>query len=126
MEQVLRSNKPRFSLMWNLTSYDVNRIKGQLQARRARIDAKYAEETKALDADFADVETLERVAAVLAVKYKASEPADPPGGDSENGSEDSSRIEAEAAPETQLAGPPSDGSGPDTKLGSRWRLALRE
>ena len=41
--------------MWNLTSYDVNRIKGQLQARRARIDAKYAEETKALDADVADV-----------------------------------------------------------------------
>src|SRR5271157_539965 len=102
MEQVLRSNKPRFSLMWNLTSYDVNRIKGQLQARRARIDAEYA-----------DVETLERVAAVLAVKYKASEPADPPG-DSENGSEDSSRIEPEAAPETQLAGPPSDGSSPDT------------
>ena len=41
--------------MWNLTSYDVNRIKGQLPARRARIDARYAEETKALDADFGDL-----------------------------------------------------------------------
>jgi len=112
--------------MWNLTSYDVNRIKGQLQARRARIDAKYAEETKALDADFADVETLERVAAALAVKYKASEPAEPPDEGSENGSEDGARIEPEAAPETQLAGATGDGSGPDAKLGSRWRLALRE
>ena len=61
--------------MWNLTSYDINRIKGQLQARKARIDAKYAEETKGLDADFADLETLERVAAVLALKYKADEAA---------------------------------------------------
>ena len=59
--------------MWNLTSYDINRIKGQLQARKARIDARYAEETKGLDADFADLETLERVAAVLATKYKADE-----------------------------------------------------
>jgi len=62
--------------MWNLTSYDINRIKGQLQARKARIDARYAEDTKALDADFADLETLERVAAGLALKYKADEPAD--------------------------------------------------
>ena len=59
--------------MWNLTSYDINRIKGQLQARKARIDARYAEDTKALDADFADLETLERVAAGLALKYKADE-----------------------------------------------------
>ena len=66
----------RSTLMWNLTSYDINRIKGQLQARKARIEAKYAEETKAVDADFADLETLERVAAVLALKYKADEPAD--------------------------------------------------
>ena len=64
--------------MWNLTSHDINRIKGQLQARKARIDAKYAEETKALDADFADLETLERVAAVLALKYKPDAPTDAP------------------------------------------------
>ena len=63
--------------MWNLTSYDVNRIKGQLQARRARIDAKYAEETKGLDADFADLDTLERVAAGLSLKYKSGDAADP-------------------------------------------------
>jgi len=112
--------------MWNLTSYDVNRIKGQLQARRARIDAKYAEETKALEADFADLETLERVAAGLALKYKS--------GDSDNASQESPegaddggpRVETGAAPEPQLATTSGDGSGTDAKLGSRWRLALRD
>lgn len=112
--------------MWNLTSYDINRIKGQLQARRARIDAKYAEETNALDADFADVETLERLAAVLALKYKADEPTAAPEESSEVAVEDGSRVEAGVAPEAQLAATSGDGSGPDAKLGSRWRLALRE
>jgi len=114
--------------MWNLTSYDINRIKGQLQARKARIDAKYAEETKALDADFADLETLERVAAVLALKYKADEPADAPEESSETTAEESSQIEAEAeaVPEAQLAATSGEANGPDAKFGSRWRLALRD
>src|SRR6266851_7535472 len=112
--------------MWNLTSYDVNRIKGQLQARRARIDAKYAEETKVLDADFADLDTLERVAAVLALKYKSGDPADPSQESSEGADEGGPRVEAGTAPEPQLAAIPGDGSGADAKLGSRWRLALRD
>jgi hypothetical protein len=112
--------------MWNLTSYDINRIKGQLQARKARIEAKYAEETKALDTDFADLETLERVAAVLALKYKADEPADASEEESaETTAEESSQSEAEAVPEAQLAAA-GDANGPDTKFGSRWRLALRD
>lgn len=112
--------------MWNLTSYDINRIKGQLQARKARIDAKYAEETKALDADFADLETLERVAAVFALKYKADEPADAPEESSETTAEESPQTEAEAVPEPQLAPTAGEANGPDAKLGSRWRLALRD
>src|SRR6516164_3359354 len=104
--------------MWKLTSYDINRIKGQLQARKARIEAKYAEETKALDADFADLDTLERVAAVLALKYKADEPVD--------ASEENPQVEAEAAPEAQLAATSGEANGPDAKFGSRWRLALRD
>jgi hypothetical protein len=112
--------------MWNLTSYDINRIKGQLQARKARIDAKYAEETKALDADFADLQTLERVAGVFALKYKADEPADAPQESSETTAEESPQIEAEAVPEAQLAPTPGEANGPDPKLGSRWRLALRD
>jgi hypothetical protein len=112
--------------MWNLTSYDINRIKGQLQARRARIDAKYAEETKALDADFADLETLERVAATFAHKYKADEPVDAPAETSETTAEQSPQVETEAPPEGQLAATSGEANGPDTKLGSRWRLALRD
>jgi hypothetical protein len=112
--------------MWNLTSYDVNRIKGQLQARRARIDAKYAEETKALDADFADVETLERVAGVLADKYKSDESTNPSQEKPEAADDGSARIEDAAPSEPQLATISVDGSGPDAKHGSRWRLALRD
>jgi hypothetical protein len=112
--------------MWNLTSYDINRIKGQLQARRVRIDAKYAEETKALDADFSDAETLERVAASLAGKYKSGESDDPPRESPDAVDDGSSRIENAPVPEPQLAASPGDGSSPDGKLGSRWRLALRD
>jgi hypothetical protein len=112
--------------MWNLTSYDINRIKGQLQARKARIDAKYAEETKALDADFADLETLERVAAVVALKYKADEPVDPPQETLETTADESLPVEAGAAPEAQLAATAGEANGTDAKFGSRWRLALRD
>jgi hypothetical protein len=114
--------------MWNLTAYDVNRIKGQLQARRARIDAKYAEETKALDADFADVETLERVATALAVKYQPDASADiPQESESPDSAEDDSpRVEIAAALDPQLAASSGDASSTDPKHGSRWRLALRD
>jgi hypothetical protein len=112
--------------MWNLTAYDVNRIRGQLQARRARIDTKYAEETKALDADFADVETLERVAAALALKYKSEESADLSQESPENVDDGVPRVEDVAASEPHLATASGDGSSPDAKLGSRWRLALRD
>ena len=114
--------------MWNLTSYDINRIKGQLQARKARIDAKYAEETKGLDADFADLETLERVAAVLALKYKADEAA-AAGAPEENSvppAEENPPTEAEPAPEAHSAAAPGEPNGQDAKFGSRWRLALRD
>jgi hypothetical protein len=112
--------------MWNLTSYDVNRIKGQLQARRARIDAKYAEDTKALDADVADVETLERVAGGLALKYKSGDPAELAQESSEGAAEGGPHVEPAAAPELQPTAMLGEGSGADAKLGSRWRLALRD
>ena len=112
--------------MWNLTSYDINRIKGQLQARKARIDARYAEDTKALDADFADLETLERVAAGLALKYKADEPADAAEESSDTTAEESLEADADPAPEVQLTAAAAEASGPDAKFGSRWRLALRD
>ena len=112
--------------MWNLTSFDVNRIKGQLQARRARIDAKYAEETKALDAEFAELGTLERVAAEIALKYKPNEAADAPERSPDDAAQDNPQNEVAIAQETPAGLTVGDGNGVEVKLGSRWRLALRD
>ena len=107
-----------------MTSLDVNRIKGQLQARRARIDAKYAEETKALDAEFAELGTLERVAAKIALKYKPSEPADAPERSPDDAAQDNPQNGVAIAQETPAG--LTAGNGVEVKLGSRWRLALRD
>jgi hypothetical protein len=117
----------RSTSMWNLTSYDLHRIKGQLQARRARIDAKYAEDSKALDAEFVDLETLERVAAAVALKYRPDDTADPSEENSSKAGEHSTPIETEVVTEIQPLMAAVDGaSGTDPKIASRWRLALRD
>ncbi|HTV44573.1 MAG TPA: hypothetical protein VMF05_04595 [Stellaceae bacterium] len=59
--------------MWNITSHDVQQAKGRLQVRRAKLETRYAEETKALDAEFAAIETLERVAEEFARKHGGDE-----------------------------------------------------
>ncbi len=111
--------------MWNLTSYDIHQIIGQLQARRARIDAKYAEDSKALDAEFAELETLERVAASVALKYRPE--ADISEENWAKAGEDGTPIEAEDLSEGQPVTAPADGGGgADLKMASRWRLALRD
>ena len=113
--------------MWNLTSYDLHRIKGQLQARRARIDAKYAEDSKALDAEFAELETLERIAAAVALKYRPDDTADPSEENSSKAGEDDTPIESEVVAETQpLMAAADGGNGADPKTASRWRLAPRD
>src|SRR5260370_12605083 len=92
---------PRSTPMWNLTSYDIHQIIGQLQARRARIDAKYAEDSKALDAEFAELETLERVAASVALKYRPDDAADTSEESSGKAGADGAPIEAGAVSEGQ-------------------------
>ena len=117
----------RSTSMWNLTSYDLHRIKGQLQARRARIDAKYTEDSKALDAEFAELETLERIAAAVALKYQPDDTADPSEENSSKTGEDNTPIESEVVAETQpLMAAADGGNGTDPKTASRWRLALRD
>ncbi|HYZ42602.1 MAG TPA: hypothetical protein VE687_18545 [Stellaceae bacterium] len=118
---------PSSTPMWNLTSNDIHQIKRQLQACRARIDAKYAEDCKALDAELAELDTLERVAASVALKYRAD---DTPGTSEENSAkagENDSAAEADVMLEAQAVAAPADnGGGPELKTASRWRLALRE
>jgi len=41
--------------MWSIKLEDIHRAKGQLQARRAKIEAKYLEDMKTLDADIAEI-----------------------------------------------------------------------
>ena len=118
---------PRSTSTWNLTSYDIHQIIGRLQARRARIDAKYAEDSKALDAEFAELETLERVAASVALKYRPDDAADTSEENSAKAGEDGTPIEAEDVSEGQPLTAPADHSGgADLKTGSRWRLTLRD
>jgi hypothetical protein len=118
---------PQPTPMWNLTSFDIRRIKGQLQARRARIDAKYAEDCKALDAEFDELDTLERVAASVALKYRADDAPETSEEDSAKAGENGAAAEAYVMPEAQAVAAPADnGGGLEPKIASRWRLALRE
>ena len=57
------------------------------------------------------------------VEQAASPPAEE---STETTAEESSQSEAEAMPEAQLAATAGEANGPDTKFGSRWRLALRD
>jgi hypothetical protein len=116
--------QPQSTPMWNLTYYDICRIKGQLQARRVRIDAKYAEDSKALDVEFAELETLERVAASVALKYRAEDAPETSEKNSAETAEDGAPAEANVIPEGQAG--TADNGGPEPKTGSRWRLALRD
>ena len=112
--------------MWNLTSLDIERIKGQLQARRARIDAKYAEDSKALDVEFAEVETLARVAASVALRYRAEDAPKTSEDDSVRAEQNGAPVEADVVLEAQAVTLLADGGGAEPKTASRWRLALRE
>ena len=112
--------------IWNLTSLDIERIKGQLQARRARIDAKYAEDSKALDVEFAEVETLARVAASVALRYRAEDAPKTSEDDPIRAEQNGAPVEADVVLQAQAVTLPADSGGPEPKTASRWRLAVRE
>jgi hypothetical protein len=122
--------------MWTINSNDVMHAKDRLERRRNEIETRYAEEKGALDAEFAVIETLERVAAEFAGKhvredlgFVAAAPPPPPAepdppdfSEPTVGAEDDQTAQAPAA-----ADPPSGddvgGGGFDIlKPGSRWRL----
>src|SRR5271170_8253373 len=62
--------------MWTINSNDVEQAKDRLERRRAQIETQYADDKKALDAEFAVIETLERVAAEFAVSRIREDPDD--------------------------------------------------
>jgi hypothetical protein len=55
--------------MWTLTPDNLAQARSELQGRRAAIEARYAAELKAIDADLEEIETLERVAHSFSVKH---------------------------------------------------------
>jgi hypothetical protein len=55
--------------MWKLTPDYVEQVKEELKGRRAAILARHAQELKALEADFEEVETIERLAYSFAAKH---------------------------------------------------------
>jgi hypothetical protein len=90
--------------MWNISSNDVEQAKQSIRLRRAAAEARYEDETRALDVEFAAVETLERAASEFALSHQLDQVQPAP--------DDAAPAEAEI----------SDGS--EEKIHSRWRLHL--
>jgi hypothetical protein len=131
--------------MWNINSNSIQRAKEELQLRRTEFEAKYAEEKRALDAEYAVIEALERAASEFMLRRArtsggtAADESGEDGGDHENsdgGSEPaaplrpSERAAADDGPEAAAPHPMSETGaaaastvGLDLlKPGSRWRL----
>lgn len=110
--------------MWSISSEDIERAKERLHQRRSEIEARHAEELKALETDGEEIAAIERAAAAFAAKElvpkKAAEDAAP------------KEVAARKAPEETAADPAAAGEPPaeaaagsgDNKPGSRWRLHL--
>jgi len=67
--------------MWNLTPDYIQQVKEELKGRRAAIEARYADELKAISADLDEIETLERIAYNFAVKHLPDAPPVAPAGE---------------------------------------------
>jgi hypothetical protein len=111
--------------MWSLTSLDVVRAKEQAQRRRAELEARYAEERKAIDAECAEIETLERIAAEFARRQTSLTPKAPtePAAEAVS-SEHVVEPVPEAAPFEAAEEQPAPSDNGDRKPSSRWRFQL--
>jgi hypothetical protein len=119
--------------MWIISSHEVEQAKERLADRRAEIEARYAAEKGALDAEGAAIETLERVAAEFAARNTREEPvaAAAPAADTEQlGGGDPGESAAEAADSASpvpsvvgsMGGGETAGGLDIVKPGSRWRF----
>jgi hypothetical protein len=106
--------------MWTLTPEYVEEIKEELKGRRAAIQARYADELKSIEADLADIETLERIAYAFAVK-NLPEPAAPA---AEPALELATLQPLLADPASEAAEPELESEPDHNKAASRWRMRL--
>src|SRR5271165_7481734 len=106
--------------MWNLTSNDLELAREELKGRRAAVEARYTKDIQGLDADLAEIETLERIANAFALKHKTE------------GVGNITTPEAEPSPEPkpvpEMLSPRAPGPDRVGKPGegSRWRLSLAD
>jgi citrate synthase len=102
--------------MWNITSSELELAREELKGRRAAVEARYAKDLQGLDADLAEIETLERAAAAFALKHKTEAEQGTATTEAEAESKTASEMPAVAAHATDRAGRPAEAS--------RWRLSL--
>jgi hypothetical protein len=104
--------------MWNITSTELELAREELKGRRAAMEARYTKDIQGLDADLAEIETLERAAAAFALKHKteADNSAATTQGDAGMEAKSAPDMPAAAANAAERAGRPAEAS--------RWRLSL--
>jgi len=106
--------------MWNLTSTDLELAKEELKGRRAAVEARYTKDIQGLDADLAEIETLERIATAFALKHKSEGVGNTTTSEAEPGSKPNPVLEL---PSLWTPGPDRGGKHGET---SRWRLSLAD
>ena len=107
--------------MWTLTPDYLASTKEELKGRRAAIQARIADELKAIDAELEEIEALERVAYAFAVKHLpelAAEPAPASPADLAEEQEQVAALQAEPANAHDLEPVSKE------RNGSRWRMSL--
>ena len=102
--------------MWSITSTQLELAREELKGRRAAMEARYAKDIQGLDADLAEIETLERAAAAFALKHKTEDDEGMTTTETEAEPKSAPEMLAVAAPGTDRAGRPAEAS--------RWRLSL--
>jgi hypothetical protein len=59
--------------MWSLSLDEIERVKEELKGRRAALKARYDDELQAIEADLANIETLELAATLFVSRYRGAE-----------------------------------------------------
>ena len=119
--------------MWNLNGDDIKNAKEQLETRRVKLKTEYEEELKRIDAELADIETVERVAVNFVSARKGDKSPEPvtiepeKAADTESSAADSvTEVKAEKPGEhsSDKEDKPSSETAPVEQKGSRWRMRL--
>ena len=118
--------------MWNLNGNDIKSAKEQLESRRAKLKADYEDELKKIDAELADIETVERVAVTFVSSHKNGDAHVPASGEAEKTAE-KEPWSSDPAPEMKTSSDPekpadsssdSEAKPAAEQKGSRWRMRL--